>query len=48
MKCVGGRVDPKDGKKRILKRNIQKAEKWKVWINIKNEFKHIIYFNQCG
>lgn len=35
MECVGGRVDPKDGKKKIIKRNIQKAEKWKLWINMK-------------
>lgn len=28
--CVGVRVDPKDGKKRVLKRNIQKTEKLKV------------------
>lgn len=30
--CVEGRVDPKDGKYRKLKRNIKKAEKRKVSI----------------
>lgn len=45
---VERRVNSKDGKKRALKRNIKKAEKWKGGNKMKETNSNIIYLNQCG